>query len=233
MFQFTNDDVAQAQSGDEAAVMRVLAGMEKKVGSSIARVRSSSAEPDDLRSAAHLALLKAIMSFDTERGVPFPSYAGPIIRAAIAEEVSASRSGPSMPHDLRARIAILESRDMDQDDIDQALVEKGYHDVGGAFNAYHGTQSIDDERPSSGDDEGSDLVVATGDFAGTVTDNIAVRTALKELPEREQQIIVLAFGIDGGTELNDREIGEVIGIDRSRVNRIKKRAISSLHKALQ
>lgn len=61
-------------------------------------------------------------------------------------------------------------------------------------------------------------------------DNIKKLTELvgKVLDEREQEIIRLRYGLLSGREVTQREIGQQLGISRSYVSRIEKRALLKL-----
>ena len=48
------------------------------------------------------------------------------------------------------------------------------------------------------------------------------------LSERERQILVLRYGLNGCQEITQNEIGEILGISRSYVSRIEKRALQKL-----
>lgn len=48
------------------------------------------------------------------------------------------------------------------------------------------------------------------------------------LTEREQQILLLRYGLIGNTELTQNDIGQVFGISRSYVSRIEKKALQKL-----
>ena len=50
----------------------------------------------------------------------------------------------------------------------------------------------------------------------------------KSLTEREREIIILRFGLQGKSELTQSEVGELFGISRSYVSRIEKKAIQKL-----
>lgn len=50
----------------------------------------------------------------------------------------------------------------------------------------------------------------------------------KSLTEREREIIILRFGLQGKSELTQNEVGELFGISRSYVSRIEKKAIQKL-----
>jgi len=51
---------------------------------------------------------------------------------------------------------------------------------------------------------------------------------LQALDEREKEIIYLRYGLATGKEVTQREIGEKLGISRSYVSRIEKRALNKL-----
>lgn len=56
---------------------------------------------------------------------------------------------------------------------------------------------------------------------------------LQNLEEREKEIIFLRYGLSTGKEVTQREIGERLGISRSYVSRIEKRALNKLRKGFE
>lgn len=50
----------------------------------------------------------------------------------------------------------------------------------------------------------------------------------ERLTDREREIITLRYGLSGGREITQREIGHKLGISRSYVSRIEKRALEKL-----
>ena len=64
-------------------------------------------------------------------------------------------------------------------------------------------------------------------------DSILIRRLVKEcLTEREAQIISLRYGLGGTAPRTQREIAAALGISRSYVSRIEKRALEKLEEAL-
>ena len=51
---------------------------------------------------------------------------------------------------------------------------------------------------------------------------------IKTLPERERQIIVMRYGLDGGEPLTQKQTAQILNISRSYVSRIEKKAIALL-----
>ena len=55
----------------------------------------------------------------------------------------------------------------------------------------------------------------------------------KALSGREREIIAYRYGLKTGDEVTQREVGEMMGISRSYVSRIEKRALHKLRRALE
>ncbi len=55
----------------------------------------------------------------------------------------------------------------------------------------------------------------------------------KALTGREREIIAYRYGLKTGDEVTQREVGEMMGISRSYVSRIEKRALHKLRRALE
>lgn len=53
------------------------------------------------------------------------------------------------------------------------------------------------------------------------------------LSEREKEILSMRYGVFGGREVTQREIGKKLGISRSYVSRIEKKALSKLYEGFQ
>lgn len=93
--------------------------------------------------------------------------------------------------------------------------------------------------PIGTDKEGNEITLI--DILGTEADDVAEKVQLKIekskiyahldiLDEREQEVIRGRFGLDqGGEERTQREIAKELGISRSYVSRIEKRALMKLY----
>ena len=57
-----------------------------------------------------------------------------------------------------------------------------------------------------------------------------LRVLIKELPPREEKILTLRYGLDGGSELTQQAVAERLGISRSYISRIEKRALERLRR---
>ena len=59
-------------------------------------------------------------------------------------------------------------------------------------------------------------------------DSVLVRNSLRFLDEKEQKVIIWRYGLDGGAEKTQCQIGKKLGISRSYVSRIEGRALKKL-----
>ena len=53
---------------------------------------------------------------------------------------------------------------------------------------------------------------------------------MKRLPEREQLIIELRFGLDGQEERTQKEVADRLGISQSYISRLEKRIIQRMRR---
>ncbi len=104
-------------------------------------------------------------------------------------------------------------------------------------------QEISLSLPIGVDKDGN--VISFNDILGTDTDEIIdsidlkiqvsnLRNALKEaLTEREQTVVIARYGLDGSEPKPQREIARALGISRSYVSRIEKKALDKLKEYLK
>ena len=95
------------------------------------------------------------------------------------------------------------------------------------------------DEPINMDCDGNELLLS--DILGTDEDMIlrpmedavdlcVLRKALKELPEREREIVLMRFGLEGRKELTQKEVAQKMGISQSYISRLEKRIMQRLKK---
>ncbi len=95
------------------------------------------------------------------------------------------------------------------------------------------------DEPLSTDWDGNELLLS--DILGTDSDCVMrpieedvdrqmLRRALKNLPERDQTIIRLRFGLAGEEEKTQKEVADLLGISQSYISRLEKRIIARMKK---
>lgn len=82
-----------------------------------------------------------------------------------------------------------------------------------------------------------DVVSQEEDLAETVSNRELAatvgRVVYTRLDDQERQVICLRYGLGGGKPMRQREVAEQVGISRSYVSRIEKRALQKLRAALE
>ena len=63
-------------------------------------------------------------------------------------------------------------------------------------------------------------------------DRQLLRKALEKLTERERDIIVMRFGLDGKKERTQKEVADKMGISQSYISRLEKRIILRLRREI-
>lgn len=61
---------------------------------------------------------------------------------------------------------------------------------------------------------------------------LKMREEVKHLEERERRVLEMRFGLIDGRSLTQRDVAKVLGISRSYVSRIEKRAVEKLHRCM-
>ena len=97
------------------------------------------------------------------------------------------------------------------------------------------------DEPINMDYDGNELLLS--DILGTDEDVVTgrleedvdlqlLRQALKELPPREREIVLMRYGLEGRKELTQKEVAEKMGISQSYISRLEKRIMLRLRKEL-
>ena len=109
-----------------------------------------------------------------------------------------------------------------------------------ASRKYRGDVSLQDSVGSDG--EGNDITYM--DILGTDPDDLEntvirrvtlekVHRVLSSLPARERLVLELRYGLLGGQQQPQHEVAKVLGISRSYVSRVEKKAITLLREAIE
>ena len=97
------------------------------------------------------------------------------------------------------------------------------------------------DEPINMDYDGNELLLS--DILGTDEDMIlrpleddvdlrVLRQALRELPGREREIVLMRYGLEGRKELTQKEVAQKMGISQSYISRLEKRIMERLKKEL-
>ncbi|MTI67951.1 MAG: RNA polymerase sporulation sigma factor SigK [Firmicutes bacterium] len=185
------------EQGDEEAKNILIERNLRLVAHIVKKYHNTGREIDDLISIGTIGLIKAITTFDRNKGTRLATYAARCIDNEILMKIRSDKK-------TRSEVSL--------------------------------------QDPIGVDKEGNEisLIDILGSNCDDVIDEVHLKIEVKKLynrmakvlKKREKKIIELRYGLCEGGCKTQREIAKMLGISRSYVSRIEKRAVKKLNKAL-
>lgn len=234
------EEYSSTGRGRDELIKRYLPLIKYVVGR-MAVTPPSGLDYEDILSFGVFGLIDAVEKFDPSKGYVFQTYAIPRIRGAILDELRKcdwfSRTGREKVQKLnRAMEKILRDKGELRDEWvmqEMGIDEDEYYEVQELASRGYIT-SLDDTTPLEDGDVSVEAALA--DDRETASDRLDYESekqqlveALKELPERERQMLSLYY-YEG---LTLKEIGNVLGVSESRVSQIHGKGLSMLRTILK
>ncbi len=171
--------------------LRLVAHIVKKYG-------SCGNDSDDLISIGTIGLIKAISTFNMDKGTRLATYAARCIENEILMQIRATKK-------IQNEVSLQDPIGVDKEGNEITLIDL-----------------------ISNDSE-------------SVVDEVELKMQVKKLyskmkatlKNREKVVLELRYGLQNGTSKTQREIAKMLGISRSYVSRIEKKAIKKLSKELK
>lgn len=227
-----------AKNGDEGARQELIDGNLRLVLSIIQRFTNRRESLDDLFQVGCIGLIKAIDNFNTELDVKFSTYAVPMIIGEVRRylrdnnSIRVSRSVRDLAYKALQAKEKLQSESGSEPTASQIAKLLGEKEsaVCAAIEAIVEPMSLYDPVYNDGGDSiyVMDQISDTGNTDEAWLEDIALREALKTLPERERAIIGMRF-FKGKTQM---EIASEIGISQAQVSRLEKGALERIRKQM-
>lgn len=186
------------KNGNEDARNILIERNLRLVAHVVKKYNSFGSDNDDLISIGTIGLIKAISTFDYEKGTRLATYAARCIENEILMQIRSSKK-------IQNEVSL--------------------------------------QDPIGVDREGNEitLIDVMGNEAESVMDEVELKMQVKRLYHkmkavlklREKTVLEMRYGLANGTSKTQREIAALLGISRSYVSRIEKKAIKKLGKELK
>lgn len=229
----TNVYKAEDFNSEDEIVDR-YASLVKRVAYHLLSRLPNTVQIDDLIQAGMIGLLEAVRHYDAKQGASFETYAGIRIRGAMLDEIRRSDWVPRSVH-RKARQVAETIRKIEHNKGAEARDAEVAEAMGLSVSEYQqilqdmkGAKLLSFEEMNSGEDALSDRLPSPScdPYASVEGHHFAqsLSEAIDGLPEREKLVLSMYYN----DELNQREIGAVLGVSESRVCQIQSQALLRL-----
>ena len=223
----------QARNGDKAARDKLITGNLRLVLSVVGRFSARGENPDDLFQVGCIGLIKAINHFDTSLSVRFSTYAVPMIIGELRRylrdynPVRVSRSIRDTAYhamQTRERLQNETGREPKVEEIAAALGLKKQQVVLALEAIVDPVSLYEPVYSDAGDTIYVMDQIGDGHTDMQWIDEIMLKSAIRDLPEREKRILSLRY-MHG---LTQTEVAKEIGISQAQVSRLEKGALQKV-----
>jgi RNA polymerase primary sigma factor len=232
------------RTGDERALERTVQGNLRFVVSVAKNYQNMGLDLEDLISAGNMGQVTAAKRFDETRGFKFCSYAVWWIRQSILQAISKEGRTVSLPAN---QLSLLSKMGQETSRLEQEL-----HRTPTAEEVTERLEANEEhvrwllhtsERPVSLDapvlgDEGSMRIDTIADKSSRTDESLMaeslrteINNALTILPQNEQNIIRMSFGIGQPHPYSMDEIAMKMNLTRERVRQIQVKALTRLRRS--
>lgn len=230
-----SDDERAAEAASEELI-RLNRGLVRSIAM---RFRERGMDIDDLLQIGTIGLIKAIRSFDLERGTCFSTYAVPMIfgeiRRALRDEgpIKVGRYYKKLGVELIREKNLISEREGREAHLCELARRVGVsaEDAAMALDAMAPITSLSDYV--YGDDEGAvleDTLADTDeiDDARRLIDRMALQEAISKMPRDWQQIVALRYF----RNKTQQQVADIMGLSQVKVSREEKKIVAFLQKEM-
>ncbi len=233
----TNAYIDKAKAGDPDAKEQLLKDNQNLIKSIVRRYLGKGVEYDDLYQLAGMGLLKAINGFDKSYGVRFSTYAVPMIAGEIKRfmrddgSIKVSRSLKAAAKAINNFVEEYAAEHGIQPTVKEISQKFGMPPAEVVFTMGSSRMPLSLFAQSDYKDEKSQLLLdklSSKDDQDDMIENLELRSAIAELPEREKKVIMLRYFRD----MTQSEVAAMLGVSQVQVSRIENKIMENFRKKL-
>ena len=228
----TQDLLELARRGDREATARALELNSGLIWAVVKRYYGRGAEPEDLYQLGCLGFLKAVQGFDPAYGTQFSTYAVPKIAGEIRRYLR-DNGALKVSRGLREQsLSVYAAREQLRTRLGREPALSELSEATGLSPEEIAVAELAAAAPDSLQQENADgltLESTLADSAATeeaLVERIALRAAIRALPDQEQQTILLRFY----RGLTQQQCARILGVSQVQVSRLEKRALARLRR---
>ena len=232
--------IEKAQSGDKKALEELIEENNGLIWSIVKRFYGRGYEPEDLYQIGCLGFIKSIKRFNTDFEVKLSTYAVPYmigeIKRYIRDDgpVKVSRS----IKDLGIKIRELQREKMNKQGKEPKIQEIAkelkvdLEDVILAMEATNSVESIEGTKHINNKDGKSisllDTLSTEKNEEETITNKLAIGQLIKDLNDREKEIILLRYY----KEKTQAQVAKILGISQVQVSRLERKILENMRRKM-
>ncbi len=189
-----------------------------------------------------MGLIKAVDKFEFRKGFKFSTYATWWIRQAITRAIADQARTIRVPvhmvetvnrlNRIRRQLTVDLGRDPTDEELAKAMdmpLARLHEIINETMEATSLDTPIGEEDDSSvGDFVADTSSMSPSEAATYMMMQQRIEEVLGTLTEREQQVLRMRFGLNGGEAHTLEEVGEVFGVTRERIRQIEAKALRKL-----
>lgn len=247
---FTTDEetacALKAEQGDKDAMDELVRRNLRFVVSIAKQYENSNILLEDLINEGNIGLIIAAQQYKPNTGFKFITYAVSWIRKMIMEYIAKNGrivrlpsnkiNGLSKLNQFTSQLEQKFGRNVDISEVvtefSDKLSEDELNELAAisvlTFDSFDSSINDDDTTGTLYDVVVNENAESSDDIIMTEDLKLQVKNLLKVLKPRDRQIMVDLFGLDGGTPMSLKDVGEKVGLTREMVRQIREKSLRKL-----
>jgi RNA polymerase primary sigma factor len=231
----------KTRAGDPEARRRLV---EKNLRLTVAvakKFRGQGLPFEDLIQEGNIGLMKAVEKFDPEMGNRFSTYATWWIRQSIQRAIGDKGREIRLPAHMNEKLRKVRKAQgeliaqLHREPTQEETAARLGWEAGKVRSVLEAVQDVSSLDQPLGPESGARKL---GDFVEehepeVPEESLQLREAMRQLPERERDVLVNRYGLDRGKKVTVRELSAKLGVSEKAVRRMQQRAEKLLRTLLE